>query len=339
MRKSFFVIAVMAILFSACGDKPDKAYTISGTLPAKVDAKWVYLYSLNAQEPRIIDSVAVTNGQFSFKGNTPDSVVLALVHPGSVDEYPALSWELILEPGAIVIDSASQFASGTPTNDGIRQWMDEIYSIMRSAPEPNALKDNFRQRWADNCSSFVGPFMLASMAVYFDFPFVDSLASQVPAEMKNVSILKPFFDQVEAMRRMQPGNMFTDVDLATVDGTPAKLSDYVGKGTYLLVDFWASWCGPCRQAMPELQSVVKKHKELTVLGIAVSDKIDDTKKAIADLKITWTVLSDPEGNSAKAYGVNAIPAMILFAPDGTIVARDFMPANIDDLLATANSAK
>ena len=310
----------MAALLAACGDKPDNAYTISGTLPAKVDAKWVYLYSLNDQEPQIIDSAAVTN-------------------PGSVDEYPALSWELILEPGAIVIDSASQFASGTPTNDGIRQWMDEIYSIMRSAPEPNALKDNFRQRWADNCSSFVGPFMLASMAVYFDFPFVDSLASQVPAEMKNVSILKPFFDQVEAMRRMQPGNMFTDVDLATVDGTPAKLSDYVGKGTYLLVDFWASWCGPCRQAMPELQSVVKKHKELTVLGIAVSDKIDDTKKAIADLKITWTVLSDPEGNSAKAYGINAIPAMILFAPDGTIVARDFMPANIDDLLATANSAK
>ena len=338
MRKTFFVIAVMAALLAACGDKPDNAYTISGTLPAKVDAKWVYLYSLNDQEPQIIDSAAVTNGQFSFKGNAPDSIVLALVHPGAVDEYPALSWELILEPGAIVIDSASRFATGTPVNNDINQWMDEIYSIMTTASGPNAIKDNFRQHWANQSSDFAASFMLASMAVYFDFPFVDSLASQVPAEVKNESILKPFFDQVEAVRRMQPGNMFTDVDLATIDGTPAKLSDYVGKGAYVLVDFWASWCGPCRQAMPELQSAVKKHKEITVLGIAVSDKIDDTRKAIDDLHITWNVLSDPDGQSAKTYGVNAIPAMILFAPDGTIVARDFMLANLDDLLST-NPAK
>lgn len=143
----------------------------------------------------------------------------------------------------------------------------------------------------------------------------------------------------EAELKTAEGAKFVDFSGKTPEGDDIKFSDYVGKGKWVLTDFWASWCGPCRQAMPELQSVVKKHKELTVLGIAVSDKIDDTKKAIADLKITWTVLSDPEGNSAKAYGINAIPAMILFAPDGTIVARDFMPANIDDLLATANSAK
>ena len=84
--------------------------------------------------------------------------------------------------------------------------------------------------------------------------------------------------------------------------------------------------------MPQLQSVVKKHKTLKVIGIAVSDKPDDTRKAVNDLRIEWPVLSDTAALTAKTYGINAIPAMILFSPDGKIVARDFNVSELNDIL-------
>ena len=332
MKKTFFIIAVMAVLFSACGDKADNAYTISGILPANVEAKWVYLYSLNSQEPVVIDSAAISNGQFTLKGLVPDSVVMAVLHPGSIYDYPAVAWNLVLEPGNLTVDTVSQFASGAPINDGLCDWMTQIEDIMNLNPDPSGVKTFFREHWNEHSSDFVGSFMLAQLAMYLDFPFIDSLTAQVPADVRNISLLKPFFEQIETVRSSQPGSSFTDVHLSTIDGAEASLSDYIGKGQYVLVDFWASWCGPCRQAMPELKSVVGKHKNLNVIGIALSDKLDDTKKAIVDLDIPWTVLTDQEGKSAHAYGISAIPAMILFGPDGTIAARDFMVSGLEDLL-------
>ncbi len=335
--KLSFLLGTLALmlLFSACKQSKEQSYTISGTMPSGADYPTVYLYFIGADTLQVVDSAVVQNGTFTFKGTAPDSLTLALVHPGTPDDFPAIIWQLIVEPGNIILDTLSQFATGTPNNDGLDDWMTQIQDIMMTSADPAAIKTFFAEHWSEHSSDFVGAFMLNSLAMYLDFPFVDSLASQVPDDVRSLSLLRPFFDQIETIRRMQPGQPFTDVALATVDGTPASLSDYIGKGAYVLVDFWASWCGPCRQAMPELKSVVKKHPDLKVVGIAVSDELDKTKAAISDLGISWTVLSDPDGISAKAYGVNAIPAMILFSPDGTILARDFLSSDLDGLLTQA----
>lgn len=333
-RTNLLTVGFIAMLLMAsCGTKKENSYTINGTVPSQVTASKVYLYSIEEEEPLVIDSATISGGAFSFKGTAPDSIMLAIIHPGSLDEYPTVMWQVVLEPGNIMVDSAERMATGTPLNDGISDWMDQIYDIMVTEPDPSKISDFFVQHWSEHSSDFVGSYMLASMSMYLDFPLVDSLVRQVPPEVRSISMLKPFFEQVEAMGKMQPGKPFTDVALASIDGEPSSLGNYIGKGTYVLVDFWASWCGPCRQAMPQLQSTVKRHKDLTVIGIALSDEVDDTKKAIGDLGITWPVLSDPEGESAKAYGINAIPAMILFAPDGTIAARDFQVEELDSLLS------
>ena len=325
-------LAAVVMMASCGGKKSDNRYTISGNVPANVTAEWIYLYDVAGTEPVAIDSARIENGKFCFKGVAADTVAMAVVHPGSQNDYPALAWTILIEKGDIVIDSASMFGSGTPLNDGLNNWMTQLQEIFMMAEGPEALKAFFDEHWSEHSSDFVGAYTLTMLSPMLEFAYVDTLAGQIPDDVRGYAAFKPFFEQLEAMRKMQPGQMFTDIDMKDLEGNAVKLSDYVGNGDYVLVDFWASWCGPCRQATPELQAVVKKFKALKAVGIAVSDEVEDTKRAVKDLGIQWTVLSDKEAVSAKTYGVSAIPAMILFAPDGTIAARDMNVAELENVL-------
>lgn len=337
MKKRFAIVTIMAVaygfmLLASCkGEKKAGNFTITGNVPSQVSSEWIYLYTIKDNEPVVFDSARIENTAFCFKGAVPDTMTLVILHPGTLNEYPAVGWNLLLEEGQIVIDSSEQFASGTPLNDGFKDWMGTLYGLMMTG-QAEAVHNFFEEHWSEHSGDFVGSFVLYNFSPFLEFPFVDSLAQSVPDDIRQISMLKPFFDQLESLRAMQPGSMFSDVSLTYVDDTPVALADIIGKGEWVLIDFWASWCGPCRQAMPELQSVVKKFKSLKVYGIAVSDEKEDTRRAIANLNIKWPVLSDTEGLSAKAYGINAIPAMILFSPDGKIAARDINVNELENIL-------
>ena len=327
------LVAVVALLASCKGKNEVKQFTISGRVPADVKAEWIYTTEIIDGSEISRFSARIVDGQFSIKGRCDDTAALAIVHPGNVDEYPAVSWNVVLEEGDIVLDTNDQFGSGTPNNDGMKNWMTRIYKLMSSSANPDAVTDFFVRNWAQRPTDFVGAYMLMTMSPYMEFGVVDTLMGQLPDEMSQRYVMfRLFGEQLAAIRKMQPGCDFTDVEVRTLDGEVARLSDYIGKGDYVLVDFWASWCGPCRQAMPQLQAVAGKHKELKVIGIAVSDKVDDTRKAVGDLRIGWPVLSDTEALTARTYGINAIPAMILFALDGKIVARDFNVGELEGIL-------
>lgn len=325
-------VAIATLPFVSCkGDKGGGSYTISGNVPSQVTAEWIYLYDVNGSEPVAFDSARIEKTAFKLKGVVPDTTALVVLHPGKYNEYPAVGWNVFLEKGDIVVDSSKQFVSGTALNDGFKDWMGALYNIMMTG-KPSDIKDFLATHWSEHSGDFVGSFVLYNFSPYLDFPFVDSLAKDVPEEVRKSSVLKPFFEQIESIKAMQPGKMYTDVKMTYLDGTEVALSDILGKGDWVLIDFWASWCGPCRQTMPELQRVMGKYKDVKIYGIAVNDKTDDTRRAVADLNIKWPVISDPEGKSALTYGISTIPAMMLFGPDGKIAARDFTVSSMEGIL-------
>lgn len=138
------------------------------------------------------------------------------------------------------------------------------------------------------------------------------------------------------LKETQPGMMFKDFEVV-YDGKKQKFSDYVGKGKYVLVDFWASWCGPCRQETPNLKAVYEKYKgnKFEVLGVACWDEPADTKKAVEEEGITYPQIFNAQQIATDLYGINGIPQIILFAPDGKIVARNLRGANIESAVSAA----
>lgn len=167
---------------------------------------------------------------------------------------------------------------------------------------------------------------------------VEAIISKMPAELledQNVVYLKKGLD---ARKNTAEGMMFTDFTVEhvygydrSVDPQPlkqeVKFSDYVGKGTYVLVDFWSPWCGPCRREIPNIQAVYEQYKDkgLQVLSLAVWERKPQshTIETAAELGMDWLHINNCGQIPTDIYGVDGIPHLMLICPDGTILKRGF----------------
>ena len=144
---------------------------------------------------------------------------------------------------------------------------------------------------------------------------------------------RPFVDFtvnscVGQTRSIPPQPIYADV----------KLSDYVGKGKYILLDFWSPWCGPCRREMPNIKAVYDKYQgdKFDVVSIAVWERepVEVTIETAAKLEMTWNQINNGGREPASLYGVEGIPHLILFGPDGTILKRGFHGAEIEEIVSS-----
>lgn len=160
-----------------------------------------------------------------------------------------------------------------------------------------------------------------------------SLVEKIPAQFANNDRIVKLKKHIETVEKTAVGQKYIDFSMDTPEGQTVKLSDFISKNKYTLIDFWASWCGPCRKEMPNVVAAYKefKNKGFGIVGVSLDNNLDKWKEAITALDITWPQMSDLQGwnnAGAKLYGVNSIPATVLVDQEGTIVARNLRGEDI-----------
>lgn len=357
--KKILTVASAALLLAACSEKP--GYTITGKVNnAELNGKYVYLYEYGSNDAAPIDSALVENGAFTLKG-TQNTTSLRTIRFSENDVEPrrAASGEtspftalLALQNSAInvVLDEKYSDVSGTPENDAMLAFQKEIRALREEQEKLEAdLKseeaevkraaetkyDEFDHQIAEKAYSYIKQNInnLTSAKLLVDFRYElneeqqNDIVASASEEFKNVPGVQKLIDHLEVLKKVAVGQKFTDFEMADIKGKAHKLSEFVGNGkNIVLLDFWASWCPPCRRDMPNLVDTYKefKGKGFEIVGISLDSKKEAWEKGIKDLNITWTQLSDLKGwknDGAALYGVNSIPHTILVDKDGTIIAK------------------
>ena len=175
--------------------------------------------------------------------------------------------------------------------------------------------------------------ILADIYYMLDMPQKIQAFSVLDVDSIEAHGLERHLRAFQAEQATMPGEQYTDFTVYTKDGEQVALSSLVGQKDYLLVDFWASWCGPCRRSMPALKALQAEYgNKLAIVGISVDNDPEAWQKAVSELELTWTQLRDTNDEGSNAYGIMAIPHTVLISRDGTILAHNPEHEQIAELL-------
>ena len=353
MKKFTMIAAAFAAMAAmSCASAQAPVYNL--TVPLTEDEDDLKAYILDYDTGEKIDSTIVESGAAVFRGTIDKPVLAQLIVDGT------RMGMFVLEPGQISRDAKTRAFTGTVNNQRFIDFGNasaELEKGYRSAMadtsatgKENAKKildeyyANMKKVMNDNIDNPLGYYLFLQQSYDMSRAELDKNLAEHPslAQSKRIQRLRQALVNKE---ETSVGHKFKDFSITQLDGSVKKLSDYVGKGKYALVDFWASWCGPCIRETKVIKELYNKYadKGLTVLGVAVWDKPEDTLNAIKKHELPWESIINAQTIPTDIYGISGIPCIILFDPEGNIVSRDkqdaALVADVDAAMAKVAAAE
>ena len=349
MKNIAFLFSIFVILSSCTGNKDH--FKITGNIKG-ADTGMVFLQKYDQDRWISMDSVKLEKGEFEFSGKVDlpgmwqiamlqNQVVVPLFVENSKIEVQIFpdSLDKSSIKGSATQDIYQQFVS---SNNAINKKMDEAYKEWKKAKEANdtlgiqkndsisnALDLEMKKLLQDfaktNNKTVVSPYLVMRNSWQFELPELEEIVNAMDTGLNASQYMQFLKKRVEILKRVSVGQIAPDFTLNDTTGRPVSLSSL--KGKFLLVDFWASWCGPCRAENPNVLKAYQAYskKGFDVLGVSFDSNRDRWIKAQKEDKLPWTHVSDLKGwgnEAGKLYGVNSIPANVLLDKEQKIIARN-----------------
>lgn len=311
--KHVAMMAVAALLMAGCQEAP-KGYVINGTVENMPDGN-IYLKSFRNKMFFDVDTAEIKDGKFTFKGEVEQPLLFGLATENM--DYPV---QLFLENTVMDVkmsdDGETIVVRNSPANDIFQGNAEKIF-------EEGYNIDSLITKYPDSPAA---AFYLYRYFTY-QLPLEDLKATRakISPALANNPYVKDLDGIIQQLENVQIGKVAPEFSLPDTAGVSVSLSDFRGK--YVLLDFWASWCPPCRKENPNLVNAYQQNKDknFTILAISLDENKDKWLKAIQDDNLTWTHVSDLkfwDSEIPALYGVRGIPANVLLDPNGVIIAKN-----------------
>lgn len=314
-------LAVLAIgVLSAVGVMAQDNTVVSGWFGQENAPKEVSFF-YRAGETVV---VPVRDGRFSVELPTDITKSYSVRIGGYVEAI------VVPEGGVLTISRRpdGRYAVKGDRKNSLSGRVDSLVEFRRTHFRDSTLMiDEYKRVIAINRDNAVGYVALSFLANWntdprTKFDLAGLLAPNMLAEPR-VSRLR---SEIEAEYRSSVGMKFRDFGGISPDGIPVRLSDFAGKGKYILLDFWSTACGPCRRSFPHIRGLYEElgGESFDIVGVPVWESAGLSKRTITEAGLTWKNILGTDGAAAELYGVTYVPTCLLLAPDGTIIARDVL---------------
>ena len=343
MNRQNIITALLAIVTLSGQAQEEREYNISGVVPDGIEK--VYLYKTEGLGERVfLDSAIVADGKFAMKGNRPAYDLVSLGNKGLHNIM------FFVDGEPMTVDFANDTLRASTLNEKFQGHMaedkvftDNFYRLFMASKkaESEAEKNEIEQQIAanneamieqarhvirENCDNVIAAYFLQAVSGYMDFEEL-STAIDSTTYYFNHPLMNEAKQRLQVLQLRQVGKPLTEATLETPDGQSHQLSEWCGQGKYVLIDFWASWCRPCRMEMPNVIQNYERFRDhgFEVLAVSIDDKKDAWFRGIKDFGTPFVQLSDLKGRNSELaiiYGITTIPANLLVNPQGKIIAAD-----------------